>query len=92
MVCTHRASERDLSGACAKAMAACSAPLLLGKDQAAALQPGLVSPLLPSSATKGRHSSCAATKSVGSSQLLPVGADVTESQNGRGWKGPLGVI
>lgn len=33
MACTLRVSEKNLNGACAKAMAACSAlPLLLGKD------------------------------------------------------------
>ena len=83
MVCTHRASERDLNGACARATAACSAlPLLLGKERDAALHPGLVSPLVPASVIKARHSSCVATTSIRSSCLLPVGAVVFHAEAG----------
>lgn len=70
MVCTLWVSEKDLNGACAKAMAAHSTlPLLLGKEWARRLR-------CPSAA-RARCSSTAATKSTQSSRLLPMGGETS---------------
>lgn len=57
-------------------------PLLLWKEWDATLHPGLVSPLLSTSAIKARHSSCLANKSLKSSWLLLVGADSFHAEAG----------